>query len=145
MIELKSLPMPPIANHRLMPSNGRLIKSPEIRNFDQRMQMYILKMRSKVFDTRKLAKEWIDIGYCLKVDLNFYWPKEKLISKQHLPKRLDLDGRIKSTLDAISDVIGIDDKFVIEINARKLYWEQPFETIDAKISPIFWKDLSHDC
>ena len=145
MIEIKGLPMPPIANHRLMPSQGRLIKSPDIRRYDQSIQLYMLKLRSKLFELRKTAKEWIDVGYCLKVELFFYWPKEKLISKQHIPKRLDLDGRIKSTLDSISEVIGIDDKFVIEINAKKLYWEQHYETIDAKVSPIFWKDLKNDC
>lgn len=138
-IELEQLPIPPISNHRLLPHNGRLIKSPECRQFDQKMKHYFIKLRSAVFPMRNLVKEWLREDYCIKLELNFYWPKEKLISKKNEPKRLDLDGRLKSTIDAVAEILDFDDKFVIEIQARKIHWDKSYEECHATISPHKWE------
>lgn len=90
---------------------------------------------------RRQVKEWIDVGYCLHMSLDFFWQKEKLISKNGIPKKNDLDGRIKSTIDAISEIIDVDDKFIIEIHAKKLFWTHGYDEVNAIIRPIFWSEL----
>ena len=123
-----------------MPVNGRLIKSKEIRDYDKQITIWILKQNSKIYTLRQLAKEWVDTGYCLKVELVFEWPKDKMLTKNGTPKANDVDGRIKSTLDAIAIIIGQDDKYVIEINVRKEYSNKNYGECNAIIKPIFWKD-----
>lgn len=138
-IKLNEMPMAIGINHKLMPCNGRLIKSPEARHFDKTIDMYMIRLRSNLFEIRKLAKSWVDHGYCLKLELDFYWPKEKLISKQGHPKKNDLDNRIKCQVDAISTILDCDDKYVIEFIAHKKYWSKSYEICNATITPVFWK------
>lgn len=140
MILLTGLPIPPIANHRLTPMNGRLIKSKDCREYNKSIQIWMLRQKSNLFEWRRIAKNWIDVGYLLKVSMTFTFPKEKVLSKNNLPLRLDLDGRIKEQIDSMSDIIGIDDKFVIEINAYKKYWLKSWGEVQVTVEPIFWSD-----
>lgn len=143
-IELSNLPMPPIANHRLMPSRGRLIKSPEIRHYDQAVKHYFIRLKSNAFVYRSIIAHWLANNYAIKVDLNFYWPKSKLISKKNEPKRIDLDGRLKSTIDAISEICGFDDKHVVEIVAKKLYHDDHRAVCHAFLVPVEWVGVAQD-
>ena len=140
---IKSLPIPPIANHRLVPVNGRLIKSKDSREFDKAIQLWILRQKSAIFPIRHKIKEWIDVGYCLKVDLKYTWEKSKIITKNGLPQRLDLDGRIKEILDALADIYDFDDKYVISLTASKTYWNKSWSEVNASIEPHSW-ELSDD-
>lgn len=143
-VKLEGLPIPPIGNHRLLPHNGRLIKSPESRVFDQKIRHYFIKLRSSAFAYRNLVNAWIHEGKHIKLILHFFWPKEKLISKKGEPKRLDLDGRLKATIDAVAEILDFDDKFVIEIQAKKLYWKNAYEECHATIEAVEWVDLDQD-
>lgn len=143
MIILNEIPMPPTANQRLIPAGGRLIKSQTCRNFDKAVQVWMLRQRSKLFDDRRKAKEWIDTGFMIKVDFCFYWPKSKLISKDGMPKRLDDSNRLKDAEDAVSDIIGIDDKWFIDKTLKKIPWNKEYEAFTATITNCSWEtDLS---
>lgn len=141
ILQLNNLPMPPTINSRLLVNRGRMIKSKSCREFDRAIQIYILKLKSSIYDYRRKVKEWIDIGYCLEVEFDFYWPKEKLISKDGIPKRLDCDSRIKSALDSVALIIDADDKYVIRIISNKKYHDKAWEYFSVKVKPSFWKDL----
>lgn len=138
MIKLEHIPMPPIANHRLMPSKGRLIKSPDARDFDKAIQVWMLRQKSALFDYRRKARDMIVDLKLFSIKLDFYWPKESLVSKNGVPKKIDLDGRIKSAIDAVSIIIDQDDKYVIKIEAHKLIWNKIYSEFNAEILPINW-------
>ena len=130
--------MPPSANQRLVPVNGRLIKSSACRNFDKSVQVWMIRQRSKLFEDRRIVKEWIDSGFMLRVDFCFYWPKSKLMSKDGLPKKLDDSNRLKDAEDAVSEIIGIDDKWFIDKTLKKMPWNKEYEAFSAKVSCCGW-------
>ena len=140
-IQLLNLPFPPQANHRLIPSRGRLIKSPESRHYDKSVDVWMIRQRSGLFEIRRKAKEWIDVGFMLQIELFFYWPKEKLISKNGMPKKTDLDNRIKPMIDAISDIIDLDDKYIISLSAHKMIWDKSYQEAKAIITTAKWDTL----
>lgn len=139
---LQTLPMPPSANQRMVPVNGRLIKSADCRTYDKAIQIWMLRQKGKLVENRHKVKDWIDHGFCLKIYCEFYWPKEKLITKDGHPKRNDLDNRLKTLIDAVSDIIDLDDKFIIEIHARKVHWINNWEEVQVSISPTHWPETS---
>ena len=55
-----------------------------------------------------------------------------------VPKKIDLDGRIKSAIDAVSLIIDQDDKYIIKIEAHKLIWSKIYSEFSAEINPINW-------
>lgn len=137
-IVLNSIPMPPTANHRLIPANGRLIKSNEARLYDKAVQVWMIRQKSALFEYRRKAKELIDHGYCLEVNFQFIWPKEKLITKDGMPKRIDTSNRLKDAEDAVSDILEIDDKFFIKKTLEKIPWPNSYEIFNATIKTATW-------
>lgn len=130
--------MPPTMNQRLTPVKGRMIKSHESRVFDKAISIYMIRLGSGLFEYRRLAKQWIDTGFCIKVEYSFNWPKEKLISKDGFPKKIDTSNRLKESEDAVSEIIGIDDKYFIESNIIKIPKNQSYSDFSVKIMPTKW-------
>jgi hypothetical protein len=120
----------------MIPSRGRLIKSNESRLYDRSINFYILKRQSQVFEERRLIETWIKEGSLVQIELNFNWQKEKLFSKKNEPKRLDLDGRIKEAIDAVSDILNFDDKFLFKITANKNAWGETFDAFSATLTKL---------
>lgn len=139
MIILNEIPMPPTANKRLIPVNGRLIKSNDCRAFDKSVQVWMIRQKSKLFEDRRKAKEWIGTGFMIKVDFVFYWPKIKLMSKDGLPKKLDDSNRLKDAEDAVSEIIGIDDKWFVDKTLKKVPWNKEYEAFSATVSYCKWE------
>ncbi len=116
------LPMPPQSNNQYIPvphfhTGGRVtarkVKSRELQSYQFDMQNYRLG-NLKQF---KLCVEVLeDIitkqGKLLRIDRYFGFAHENVITKKHLPKKLDVSNRIKAFDDALSDLIGIDDKYI---------------------------------
>lgn len=65
----------------------------------------------------------------------FYLPRPKAIRNKDVPqiKKPDLDKLVRSTKDALTKVVWIDDSMVVEIHARKFY-ARPGESPRAEIS-----------
>ncbi|MBY0413715.1 MAG: RusA family crossover junction endodeoxyribonuclease [Bdellovibrionales bacterium] len=137
-INLTDLPMPPSANKRLTPIKGRLFKSQIVREFDHKVQVWILKKGYKIHVAREKAKGWIEKGYLLKIELVFFWPKENLISKDGTPKRIDSSNRLKEAEDAVSEILEVDDKYFINHIIYKVPYESPEPTFSVIVSPTKW-------
>lgn len=138
MIILHEMPMPPTGNHRLMPVNGRLIKTKECRAFDQACQVWMIRQRSALYEFRRTAKNWIDNGLLIRVEFRFFFPKTKLITKDGHPKKLDDSNRLKDSEDAVSDVIDVDDKFFVDKQLFKIPWDKSYECFTAVLTPCHW-------
>lgn len=138
MIILHEMPMPPTGNHRLMPVNGRLIKTKECRLFDQACQVWMIRQRSALYDYRRTAKEWIDTGFLIRVEFRFFFPKTKILNKDGHPKKIDATNRLKDSEDAVSEVIDIDDKFFTDGSWVKMPWDKSYECFTAVLTPSQW-------
>lgn len=78
----------------------------------------------------------------ISVTIRFYRKVQKSVSKKEHVRRTeghvrpivkaDLDNYIKSTLDALNDVIWTDDAIIVELNASKWYADDPRIEIEVK-------------
>lgn len=140
-IIIERLAVPPTNNHRLMPSKGRLIKTPEFRAYDQKIELWILRNRFKVEEMRRDIERWIKEGYCLDIEMDFIFPLEKIITKKNEPKRIDVDSRLKVVQDTVAKIIGIDDKWIMQITAKKILHRSSDEHVSILIKPIRWSHM----
>ena len=71
----------------------------------------------------------------LEIEVSFYRPVQKSLSKKERARRLsgehrptvkpDLDNYIKSTLDALNGILWTDDKHIVDLHAHKYYSDSP--------------------
>lgn len=71
----------------------------------------------------------------LEVEVSFYRPVQKSLSKKERARRLsgehrpivkpDLDNYIKSTLDALNGILWADDARIVDLHAHKYYSDRP--------------------
>lgn len=71
----------------------------------------------------------------LSVEIKFYRPIQKSLSKKERTRRLsgahrptvkpDLDNYIKSTLDALNGILWTDDARIVDLHAHKYYSDDP--------------------
>jgi Holliday junction resolvase RusA-like endonuclease len=119
-VQLVKVPMPPSINKQLMVSKGRMIKTNEARKYDRAFDVYLLMRQKAIAATKDLIRQWQKDGFnALRVDIEFFFPKEKLFSKNNMIKKLDTTNRVKSVLDKISLALEIDDSLFIETFATK--------------------------
>ncbi len=71
----------------------------------------------------------------LEIEVSFYRPVQKSLSKKERARRLsgehrpivkpDLDNYIKSALDALNGILWTDDKHIVDLHAHKYYSDSP--------------------
>lgn len=75
------------------------------------------------------------LGGALEIEVSFYRPVQKSLSKKERARRLsgehrpivkpDLDNYIKSALDALNGILWADDKHIVDLHAHKYYSDSP--------------------
>ena len=115
---LTRLPIPPTSNRFLMPAQGRLIKTPEARRYEQAIKLYELRFFKEIEAIKKAFA-----GKQIQIERFFIFERSRLISKKDTIKRLDTSNRIKILDDAISKIIDIDDCMFIKGPCEKLWCE----------------------
>lgn len=110
----------------------RMYDPPKTAKFKRELkQLAMLEMRDKnKFDS------------AISVKIKFFRRVQKSISNVERSRRLsgvhrpivkaDLDNYIKSTLDALNDVIWTDDAIIVELNTSKWYSDNPRIEIEVK-------------
>lgn len=68
----------------------------------------------------------------LSVDMTFSFKKAKTSKLKHHTKRGDLSNFIKLIEDALNNIVWKDDSQIIELQARKVFSEQPSISITIK-------------
>jgi crossover junction endodeoxyribonuclease RusA len=97
------LPLPPGVNNQYATVNGRRVLSVEARRWKKRAQVEL----AGIFPTAFV--EQARVGY-LALFLDFYFES---------PLRRDLDGGLKIAQDTICEVLGVDDRRVVDIHLVK--------------------------
>lgn len=103
-----------------MPAQGRLIKTPEARRYEQAIQIYGLRFFKQIEAITSAFK-----GKMLRVDRYFIFHKSRLITKKNTLKKLDSSNRVKILDDQVSKLIEIDDCHFVTGVAEKLWCEDP--------------------
>lgn len=117
----------PSTNQMYLPtSNGRgkswLRKNPEVADYQR--QVHCLVAMTPLVQIKKISS----LVEALHLDLTFYL-------KTHFTNR-DLDNLLKSTLDAMVKIIGVDDSKIMDLKCRKLKSKESFESILIKIQVL---------
>jgi Holliday junction resolvase RusA-like endonuclease len=112
------LPMPPTQNKQLAMFRGRMIKTREAREYSNKIESFRIRNAKALLGIRKQVQFWInDNKSGLGVDLEFLFDNSSLLckskGKQGQYKKIDADNRIKASLDGLSSILGVDDKFFI--------------------------------
>jgi len=97
------LPLPPGVNNQYATVNGRRVLSVEARRWKKRAQAELAGIFPSAF------VEQARVGY-LALFLDFYFES---------PLRRDLDGGLKIAQDTICEVLGVDDRRVVDIHLVK--------------------------
>jgi len=112
MYELKGIPMPPSMNNSYPTSKwGKRFKSRELLDWESRFNLWSWENRNYIVT----LKDWFSIrrpGFGISLDCTYYFTKSRIICLNGLPKKLDLDNRIKHLLDSIMKLIDIDDSWI---------------------------------
>lgn len=113
MVKLTNLPWPPTANHRYIPSNGRLVLSPEHRNYKRQLSLYLIsKYGGTRFEEKRAEK--------LKVVIEYTGPESAWFTKAGTIRQIDVDGRNKTLLDVIFPFLGLDDSQIFDLSLKKV-------------------------
>lgn len=142
---MQKLPIPPTANRQLMPVKrgryARLIKTNDARSFDSQIETWMLKASDDIHTMRTVCKSWVKAGFTLRVDLTFHFAENKLYTKgtKKKPKdvkRMDVNNRIKSVIDAVSKILEIDDKYFFAHFIEKVTAEDGQNYCTAIATPL---------
>lgn len=141
---LNNIPMSPSANRLLMPMRGRLISTPQKRTWEKQVQLYRAKHILELNRINFFLKKYISSTEvpALRVDAFHCFPQKKLFTKQGHPKKIDANNRLKGTLDAVSNLIGIDDKYFFNGNCEKIGNEGELEYTIVHIKPTRFQNVN---
>lgn len=104
-------PYPPSANELYATINRRRVPSKKLRDFKKEAARWALRNRHEL---RKLSTHCLGIieqGNWVKVDIHLCLPAKKIYTLAGAVRIYDASNRIKATHDALSDALGIDDKY----------------------------------
>ena len=127
--------MSPSVNACHLVSRGRIIKTKEARLFDLSVKGWILRNHFTVERIRKEAAIALKSGFQLKIICYFCFQSTDIWTQKGEVKRLDVNNRLKPTLDAIAMAIGIDDKYFFEHEEMKVETDEEPHTMVA-IGPV---------
>ena len=119
---LRDIPMCPTANRLVMPHRGRLISTPELRQWKAEVEAWQLRHLRPLEHVKETLEKYLSGGKfrVLQVDCYHVFPMEKIFTKTGKPKKIDSNNRLKAMLDAASKMTGIDDKFYFSGACEKL-------------------------
>lgn len=138
---LSGLPMPPSINAQLMPawSQKRFVKTKVAKQFDVACEAWRLTHRVDLKYYGLIIRTLVANGNILALDLNFYFPESELFTKTDTVKRMDLNNRMKSAIDAVSTALGVDDSVFFSHTAQKMVSDNDTSYIWAcvyKVDPV---------
>lgn len=152
-------PMSPSVNTMLMPvmgairrnkagkiyAAGRMVKSKEhiqyanlCDRWAQRYKKGLTAFKAEL-NTAKLKRESQGLPFCLEISAYYMFHVERIITANGKVEQKDLDNLLKSALDNLCRILGIDDKHVFRINAEKCSTKGP-ESVILKISLFQLRD-----
>lgn len=131
------LPVPPEDNHlfRNVTAKGKSfrVKTKQYREFNHAIDLWMVHNRNAILRARKKIPS--DQPLYLVIKVNFKW--SRVFCKDGRVKRMDGQNRMKATCDALSVILGNDDRMVFDARIQKR-WNKftDREWIDVEIIPV---------
>jgi len=139
---LTGIPIPPSANKQLRFSRAmsRFVKTKHATRFDRSTSQYEIENATQIRCIQRTLKDYLSQGKVLKLNLHFFFKKESLLTKKNEIKIRDLNNLLKSAIDAVSNMVDVDDSvfFSHEFSKRILtknveeYFEATIYSEDPK-------------
>lgn len=125
--------MPPTINNCYSQAGNKRVSSAALKKFKGLIFIWAVHNRPSIVE----LKNEIDLilpnkKICL--SFHFKFPPKKLkIKNSNTPKKLDTSNRIKPAEDAITDLLGFDDRHVFKLQAEKVETKEEKEHFDVLI------------
>jgi len=151
MIVIDNFPLGPSANELYEPNvrryrdkSGKLRvtvagyrKGKVLSEYMEAVELYKSRNIIKIIDISKQCKEWLKEGYVLRVDTYHAFQYDRVWTVNKKAQRLDANNRVKACLDAVANMIGVDDKYFFDGDCGKLSCDRrESECTIIKISPM---------
>jgi Holliday junction resolvase RusA-like endonuclease len=117
--EFVKLPMPPTVNKIYANVGRKRIASSHLREFKKNIMVWGCSNREELSIARGKIRSVLDRSYDISLKFTFYFPKNRIYTKEHLIRKLDTSNRIKPAEDAICKLLDFDDRYVFDIQATK--------------------------
>lgn len=121
---LKGLPMPPSSNalYRFARVKGmqRLVPTGELKAYKRAMRDYYLANKQLCDDIANQLKQDVNEGFVFRLNRFFFFSRDKVLTKQGNVKKRDTTNSIKAFDDALSEALGLDDKYFFSSVAQKI-------------------------
>lgn len=103
------IPLPPTVN-QIYAGKSRRYKSPVMKEWERAFELWWVKNQSSILGTRNILRDELHSNSVfVTLSIDFHVHRSKLYSKTGEIKKNDCTNRIKPLLDAIAEVLGIDD------------------------------------
>jgi Holliday junction resolvase RusA-like endonuclease len=107
-------------------------KSPQYKVYENAMRVWCLKNHQVI----KQAKDYLKGQDFLSVKAIFYFPYERVLTKQHKPKRQDVTNRVKTLEDVLCKILEIDDCQFWKWSLEKRVGAEPQVELSIEIMEI---------
>jgi len=138
-VTLYKLPVPPTGNHQLQPVKMggylRLIKSKQARAYEKLVMRWGIANKKDLPTIRDVSTSWVNSGLRLRVDLCFHFPRSSLYTKKNEVKKMDVNNRIKSMVDVVSEMIAVDDRHFFSHFVEKVETPEDEAYCTATVTP----------
>lgn len=112
---------------------------PRATRFGRTVRMYdppkVSKFKKELSQLAKLHYRDEPLDGALEIEISFYRPVQKSLSKKERARRFsgehrptvkpDLDNYIKSALDGLNGILWTDDAHIVDLHAHKYYSDRP--------------------
>lgn len=112
-MRLVNFPLPISSNKLYSSFRGRLVKSQAGREYDTKVETFVLFNKRKVEAMRKHVYDLLDESPYLSITTIFVIHQNRVLTKQGKLKKIDVSNRLKQTHDCFSKVIGLDDSHFV--------------------------------
>lgn len=139
MILLDFLPIPPSINktYRFSSRSKTLYKSAEALAFKEKIMAWHLKHQPHVKHMKELLCAMMAQTETLEIQIHLFLDSKRIFTKKGKPKRLDTDNRAKALIDAVSEILELDDKHFFKVSIEKL----PAENLGSEFARIWIRKL----
>lgn len=136
MILLAGAPIPPSTNHQYstIVRGGKTIRVPskEATHYKRLFAFWKLKNARAINAARDEIKAW---GEPVEVCMYVCFSKERLFTKDHRIKKLDITNRVKSIHDLLCEALGFDDSMIVSASMEKCAVEHVDEQVLILLRP----------
>lgn len=119
-------PMPISENEMYATVGRRRIKSAALRQYHQQCNIWVMKYQPIFKELRRIGQS----KQVLRMNIDFYFLKNRIFCKDGRPKKLDASNRLKPIHDVISELMGLDDCYLWCGSFNKLVGSENFARVE---------------